>query len=90
MHMVSASHSSTRFTVQDKLAYMDYVPRKLAGAFAHLADSKPYLPFSLSTSKRIVRECFEKHRTLQEQGRSTALLQSLFERKGTGDVADQL
>ena len=73
--------------VRDKLAYMDHVPRKLAGAFAHLADPEHY---SLSTSKRVVRECFEEYRTLQEQGRSTAILQSLFERGGTGDVADQL
>ena len=37
-----------------------------------------------------MRECFEEYRTLQEQGRSAAILQSLFERGGTRDVADQL
>ena len=73
--------------LSQKMSYLDHVPHKLAGAFAHLADPGRY---SLSGSKRIVQECFAEYATLKSQGRTTALLAGLFERSVMGETADQL
>ncbi|CAE7254330.1 rsgI2 [Symbiodinium natans] len=73
--------------LKEKLEYLDHVPHRLAGAYAHHA--RPDL-YGLQHSKRIVRECFEEYNALKEQGRTNALLQGLFERRGDAGLADQL
>ena len=73
--------------MSEKLQYLSHVPFSLAGAYAHYA--RPDL-YDLQHSKRIVLDCFEEYRSLKEQGRSTWLLQHLFERQSPGGLADQL
>ncbi|CAE7038539.1 unnamed protein product [Symbiodinium sp. CCMP2592] len=85
--MNSQARDKWSAVLSQKTSYLDHVPHKLAGAFAHLADPGRY---SLSGSKRIVQECFAEYVTLKSQGRTTALLSGLFERSGMGETADQL
>ena len=73
--------------LRQKMSYLDHVPHKLAGAFAHLAQPDRY---SLLGSKRMVRECFTEYEALKSKGRTNALLTELFEHAATGGTAEQL